>query len=340
MKVQPANADNFSENLDKDIQAILLYGPDAGLISQRLDKITKALIDDMNDPFRVIELKFKDIKESPAILNDEIYAMSLTGGNRLIKIRDFVATIPKEISQILSAPFKETTVVLTAGELPPASSLRKLFEKENRLAAIACYKDDAQSTFRVIENMLRKNHFLFDNDAIRLLAEKFSGDRMVIISEVEKLITYMGDNKNITTEDVVNCISDSAEMSLDELCTAVASRNSKKIELYLNKAFSEGVAPVTIIRAMSRYFARLQQAKHNIQIEGMNEQQALSSLSPPIFFKQAPTFKQHLRSWSLPQISKVSGGLIELEIACKTTGNPAEILCARFLTILPVAMKG
>ena len=87
-----------------------------------------------------------------------------------------------------------------------------------------------------------------------------------------------------------------------------------------------------------RYVQKLHLVKSNIQ-NGMTEQEAVSSLRPPIFFKQLPVFKRHLNEWSIKQLNKLINGLIKLEIECKTTGNPAELLCARFITIIPVVMR-
>jgi DNA polymerase-3 subunit delta len=336
MKIAPAQTTSFIKSPDKNF--VLVYGPDAGLVSEYSRDICKTAVADLHDPFRVAELSLDKIKDEPAILADEINAISMLGGRRLIKIASDSTTLPKEIGEIISTAKSDTLVVFSAGDLTPASSLRTFFEKAANAAAIACYKDDSSSIARVISNKFSENKISCENEVVPYLANSFSGDRLVILSEVEKLITYMGSNKHITLTDVQECIHDSSEFSLDDLCSAFASRNPYETDKQITKAQSEGVASIAIIRMILRYFMRLQEVKNSIE-NGMNEQEAVSALRPPVFFKQVPILKKHLSLWKNSDISKVIHKFIELEIDCKTTGSQDELLCARMLVILPLSVR-
>lgn len=339
MKLPYAKIDPFIQSPDQGITCALIYGPDAGLVSERAKKLTQTLIDDLKDPFRIAELSYNTIKDDPSIFADELNAMCLTGGRRLIKIRDASAVFPKDLGDAITSSKSDTFTIFLAGELAPSAALRKFFEKEKTVVALPCYKDDSRSIRSVIESTLRTQHFRWDADAMAYLANSFSGDRLVVLSEIEKLIVYMGDEKHIRLSDAQACIDNSAEASLDNLCNAVADQNPASIEQSLNKALLEGIAPVTIIRAILRYLLRLQSIKGQATHTGTNEEQVISSLKPPVFFKQIPLLKRHLGLWNERTLSKVLAGLVELEIECKKTGSPPELLCSRFLTILPLAVK-
>ncbi|MDA0781419.1 MAG: DNA polymerase III subunit delta [Rickettsiales bacterium] len=338
MKIQPAKIQSFIKNPDKGIDYILVYGPDAGLVSEYTKTIAKTVLDDLNDPFRVADLSFDRLKDEPSILADEISAISMIGGRRLVKVTTTSTSLPKEHADILQSVKSEALVIFSAGDLPVTSTLRKFFEKEQNAAAIACYKDDSRSIAAVINEKFAKYKIKCEPDVVPYLCGSFAGDRMIILSEVEKLITYMGEEQHIKLEDVQNSVKDSSEFSLDELCNAFASRNPRQTDLHMTKALSEDIAVIMIIRSLLRYFMRLQEARNKID-SGMNDQQAVSSLRPPVFFKQVPIFKQHLNSWRSNDISRVIKQLIELEIDCKTTGNPAELLCQRLLLVLPLAVR-
>lgn len=339
MKIQPAKLASFLKSPDKGINCILIYGPDAGLVSQYTNAICKTVVEDLSDAFRVSDLSFDKIKDEPAILADEIGAISMIGGRRLVKVTTSSESLPKEHADILEKNSSDTMVVFSAGELSASSSLRKFFEKIPHAAAIACYKDDNASVARVIAAKFAEYKITYDPDVVQYLCNSFSGDRMVILSEVEKLITYMGEEKRITLADVTQAVHDSSEFSLDDLCNAFAFRNPALIDMHMNRALSEGAAPIMIIRTMLRYFMRLQEFKNQIDA-GENEQQAISSLKPPVFYKQLPSFKNHLSIWKSNDIATIIKQFIELEISCKTTGNPAELMCQRLMMVLPLAVRG
>ena len=68
-------------------------------------------------------------------------------------------------------------------------------------------------------------------------------------------------------------------------------------------------------------------------MEGVAENQAMTQLRPPVFFKNIPIFQQHLRQWSEQALLSVMATLTRIEAESKKTGAPAELLCRQFLTL-------
>lgn len=338
MKLPNIKIESFIKKPDHGVKAVLLYGSDAGLVATRSKQMLAAVVDDLSDPFRVVQFLFNDVKDEPARLSDEINAMSLMGGRRFIRVVDAPASMPEEIGAAILSSKNDTLVVFEAGELAPTSALRKFFEKEPDIVAMPCYKDDAASVRRVVEGRLRECGFSWDSDAINYLTKSFSGDRLVILSELEKLITYMGDDKKITMASVKDCVGDNVESSLDELCMAVAYRDLEQIEKNLNRILVEGVGAIAPIRIILRYFFRLQQVRAEIA-SGINNQQAIANLRPPIFFKQIDTFKSHLQIWNEKAIDNMIEALVKLEGECKHSGSQPELLLSRFLCVVIAKKK-
>ena len=54
--VKNTEVDAFIARLDPARPVILVFGPDAGLISERVNAIVKASVDDLNDPFSLVRL--------------------------------------------------------------------------------------------------------------------------------------------------------------------------------------------------------------------------------------------------------------------------------------------
>ena len=87
MKITPRNAEAFVRSPDPSLRAVLVYGPDAGLVRERVEALVKAAAEDPADPFRVSELGAREIVEDPARLGDEAAALSLSGGRRAVRLR-------------------------------------------------------------------------------------------------------------------------------------------------------------------------------------------------------------------------------------------------------------
>lgn len=55
---------------------------------ERAIRLAKTVVEDLKDPFRVIELGTAQLKEDAGRLRDEAAAMSFGGGRRVIRLRD------------------------------------------------------------------------------------------------------------------------------------------------------------------------------------------------------------------------------------------------------------
>ena len=74
MKLSAANVEGFIRAPDPAVRAMLLYGPDGGLVRERADALARQVVDDLGDPFRVAELGPAQLKADPARLADEAAA--------------------------------------------------------------------------------------------------------------------------------------------------------------------------------------------------------------------------------------------------------------------------
>ena len=86
MKLQAREVEAFVRKPRPDIRAVLLFGSDAGMIRERARAIARSAVEDLNDPFRVSSLTVAQLQDDPARLADEVGAMALTGGRRVVMV--------------------------------------------------------------------------------------------------------------------------------------------------------------------------------------------------------------------------------------------------------------
>ena len=66
---------------------MLVYGPDAGLVRERVDALVKASVDDPNDPFAFVRIEGEDLSANPSRLVDEAHTVPLFGGRRAVLVK-------------------------------------------------------------------------------------------------------------------------------------------------------------------------------------------------------------------------------------------------------------
>ena len=222
-------------------------------------------------------------------------------------------------------------VVFDGGELPARSTLRRLFEGDKAAAAIACYHDDARGLATVVREFFVKAGMAVDRDAVEFLAAHLGGDRQLSLRELEKLALFKGTAEGpVTLADAERCVGDSALLSLDDVALATAGGDLPALERALARCFSEGNAPVSLLRAVARHFQRVHQVAGTVAA-GASLEAAMKGLRPPVFWKAAGPFKAQAGAWRVKPLTAAMNKLLEAEAACKRSGAPAETLAARAL---------
>ncbi len=335
MKLTFRQIEPFVRKPDPQARVILVYGPDVGLVKERAAMIGRTVVADLNDPFNAVTLTAAMIDGDPARLQDEASAMSMLGGNRLIRIEDAGDGLTPLLKDYLARPSAQNLVVIEAGALGAKSPLRALCEKSPAAAALPCYVEEGRDLAALIRETVQDAGFSIEPDAVGWLAQNIAGDRQRARSELDKLILYMGPGQGgrITLDDAAACCGEAGTAGLDDLTQAVASAQPEVVLRCYAQLMQEGVAAVAVLRALQGHFRRLHLTQSRMET-GMPAEEAMKRLSPPVFFKQEDSFKAQLRRWGLRQIEGVLQRLTLLEAQTKQTGTPVETLCGQALLSL------
>jgi DNA polymerase-3 subunit delta len=325
MKYKEYEIKNYLNNPDPNIKACLIFGTDRGSVLENYGKISKLKASDLSDPFSVSDLSTDDIKEEPSKLIDEAKSISFMNNGKLIRVKDVNDSIAETVTDTLSAlNNSQNFLLITSDNLKPTSKLRKLFEISKSAIALACYSDDNRNITSIIKEMVQKENVIIDQDALNYLVQNLGEDRFMTRSEVEKLITYVGDEKHITLNDVKVSIYDSSPLSMTDLSLYLASGNVKKSLETFDRLIMEGINPIPIIRVLIKHFKTLYEARAKIEAKQETPESAVKKIRPPVFFKNLPQVKYQLENLSTKKIKSILDKLTGTEIACKTTGAPME----------------
>ncbi|MCW5732524.1 MAG: DNA polymerase III subunit delta [Enhydrobacter sp.] len=333
MKIEARQFDAFLRRPDPRIRGVVVFGNDDGLIAERAAQLARSVCDDLNDPFRVVDIAGDVLKNDPARLADEFSAMSLIGGRRVIRVRPAGEESAAALENLVAASAGDALVVLEGGNLTPRSSLRTLAETEDTLAALPCYPDSAEDLERLVESTAKAHGFSVEEDALPWIVDRLGGDRGQTRSEIEKLMLYkFGDeSKAITLADAAAVMGDSSSMEIDDVVGATFDGNLVTLDRALDRVFSEGGNPVQLLRALQRHADQL----HLVSAHGGNSESAISKARGlPRFGPQRRRFENHLRSWPMGRVGEALQRILDAERECKSTGLPDEAIARRLCLAL------
>ncbi len=339
MKVKPAEIPSILKSLSPNIRAVLVFGRDEGLARERADTISKQIAPDLSDPFQVAKPSTQEIKDTPSLLLDEVSAISMMGGRRLVRVDGAGNETTPAAKLVLESEMGDGLLVMTGGDLKGTSSLRKLLEGAKNGLAIPCYEDSTQDLMGLIHTMLSEVGLGATQDAVSYLVENLGSDRMVSHGEIEKLIIYKGTGTGqVTLADAEACVGDTAALGINQIAEAVTGGDLVRLEKLMERARTSGENAIAILRTLQNRVMRLHLAR-GFMDQGMSVGEAVGKLRPPVFFSEKPRFQQELSRWPTKKLERALEILMEAELDCKTTGNPADVICARALLSIAKAAR-
>lgn len=331
--VKAHQAEAFLKPPGPQVPAILFYGTDAGLVSERAARLAKLMAE--RDAGEIIRLDDVDLEAAPDRLAVEVQTLPMFGGSKVVRAiagrRINAATLKSLVGEALAA-----TLIVEAGNLRPTDTLRALFEKSPQAAAVACFPDEAHDLETVIRETLKAHGLTIAPEARELLLARVGADRALSRGEVEKLALYAAGQSQIEAADVEAIVGDASEMAIDRVLTATASGNAARAVAELARAVAAGESPQGIIAATQRYFQRLHRIRTEIDT-GRSFEDAIRQIRPPIHFKQKGALGQQCRTWSTPALTQALGDIARAAKSARLSAAMEEVITERLLMRLATA---
>jgi DNA polymerase-3 subunit delta len=338
MIVKSHEADRFAANPPKTLRAALVFGPDAGLVQERAEKLLKSVVADLTDAFNVADLSESTLVSDPARLSDEAAAISMMGGRRVVRVRNAGNNLADLFEEFLEDPKGDALVVVEAGDLAKGTGLRKLFEGDDHAAAIACYADTARNLEDVVRDAMRGAGLTMAPDALADAVSRLGSDRGVTRRELEKLALYAQGQKSVSVADVQAVMGDEAEARTEEASDAAGSGDFARLDLALERLWVADTSVAQVLRGAMGHFQRLATVRENVN-RGEPVETAIKRLRPPIHFLREQSFKAQANRWNDARLADALDMLLEAEALSRTTGVPAQAVCGRTLMNIAALAK-
>ena len=154
--LKSSEIDSFVSRPDPKRPVALVFGPDAGLVRERVDALIKAAVDDPADPFALARIEGDALSDEPTRLVEEAHTVPLFGGRRAVWVKAGGRSIVDAVAAVLAAPpAADCRIVIEAGDLKRNAPLRTACEKSPVAAALPCYADGERELTRLIDEEMR-----------------------------------------------------------------------------------------------------------------------------------------------------------------------------------------
>jgi DNA polymerase III subunit delta len=329
--LKTADIDKFLARPDPARPVVLVFGPDLGLVSERVNALIKASVDDVNDPFSLIRLEAEELSANPARLVEEAQTIPLFGGRRAVWAKAGSRNIAPAVEAVLALPSIECRVVIEAGDLRRNAPLRVVCERAKNAAALPCYADTERDLARLIDGEMREAGLALKPEARAMLIPLLGGDRVASRNELRKLALYARGRGEVDVDDITAVVSDASALALDELIDTAFAGRPAELEAQLAKVRAAGSPVGSIFFAAQRQLAQLHRWRTAIE---SGAPFSIDSVQPPLHFRRKASVEAALKQWTTARLLAAMSELAEAVLASRKTPVLADTIAERALLSL------
>ena len=325
------------------LRAALFHGRDAGLVRDRAQRLAGRVTERPDDPFDVGLMVQSDIDDQPQRLEEELAAISMLGGRRLVWLRlsddkGYAAkrTVEALASHVAGEFNPDAFFLIEAPALSKDAPLRKSAEREPSVAVVACYDDEPADLKELARHALSKESLGLTNEALDLFVGRLPPDRGVAKAEIERLILFLGPHAGRSTDvpELQDFLGVEAEASLGRAADdAFGGRLAEAQAALAGAGLPSGSAPAAV-RAMGYHLGRLRRV---LTAHESGAELKSAARAAGVFWKEEREFLRQARAWTLHHLDSLQSEVLAADQSCKHTGAPAELLAERLA--LSIAMR-
>ena len=293
----------------------LFYGENEGLKKEIIESNFKN-----NYPKKTFYYDESEVLNNKGNFFEEILSKSFFENEKLIIISRSTDKITSIIEEILEKKIDDLVLILNSGSLEKRSKLRLLFEKNKEIICIAFYEDNNQTLSSMANQFFRNNKIQISQQSINLIINRCRGDRQNLKNELNKIESFIKNKKKIEISEILQLTNLAENYSVTELVDNCLAKNKNKTLNILNENNYNLEDCIIVIRTMLAKSKRLLKLFQEIKISN-NIDSAISSIKPPIFWKDKQIVKDQINKWSHKNIELLIFRINEIELLIKKNSS-------------------
>jgi DNA polymerase-3 subunit delta len=334
--LKASEVEAFMARPDPQRRILLVFGPDAGLVHERVEALVRSAVEDPHDPFALARIEADTLADEPRRLVEEAHTVPLFGGRRAVWVKAGSRNIAPAVESLIAAPpSADCLVVIEAGDLKRSAPLRVVCERAASVAVIPCYVDGERELARLVDGEMRTAGLTIASDARGLLVSLIGGDRQASRNEIRKLALYAHGRGRVEIDDVLAVVADASALALDAIVDAAFAGRPRDVEIQFAKARASGMPANAIVGAALRHIAQLHRARAAIEA-GASARDAMGPLAG-VHFRRKPLVDAALAAWTASRLERAMAQLAEAALETRRRPALADAAAQRALLLIAVA---
>ena len=302
----------------------LIYGENEGQKKEIIENLKKNLNGNIESYDEA------QILNNTEVFYTKIFNQSFFENEKIVIINRCSEKLYEIVKNLLEKSISDIKIIFNATILDKKSKLRSLFEKSDELIIIPTYKDTPITLMEIAKKFFNNYKITISQQTINLLVNRCNGDRGNLKSELDKILIYMENKRNISLEEIFKLTNLAENFSINDLVDTSLSKNSRRISEIINESNYKAQDGIIILRTF------LQKAKRLLKLyEAQNENESFDNLinnyKPLIFWKDKPIIRRQLENWSKSKIKDLIEEINKTEIFLKKNSTIGLMLAFNFV---------
>lgn len=231
----------------------------------------------------------------------------------------------QHLEAYLEQPSESTVLLCSCNESEQRKFPARFWQ---HTVAIACAPLDMDKLHAWVARTVAQRGYRITDDAIQGILQEQERDLQMILREIEKLCSYVGDAGQITLEAVQHVGYASRLLSIFALADALGSRKLVPALTMVSGLLDQGEPPLVIFSLVVRHFRLLWQVRHLTQ-----QQQDLPRIVKALGLPTAVCRQLLVQSklFSLEHLRRLYAAALEADMAFKTSNKPPRAILERLI---------
>lgn len=302
----------------------LILGKEDFLVDECVRMITNALVPDEMRGFNLDVMYGSKSEAKNVIAHASSYPMM--GDRRVVIVKEFEKLVLGEtakeiVGNYLERPLDSTCLVLVSPE--PDFRKRPFTDLKKTATIVSCdplYDNQVPSW---VSARIRASKKEASPEACRMLQAYVGNSLRALDSEIEKLLIYIGDRKEITGDDIAAVVGASKGYTVFDLQNCIGRKDIREAMIVLARMMEAGESPQMIIVMLTRFFTILLRISELKQRRHPESQFPAELKISPYFLKQ---YLDYYSNFSSSHIERAFHALLTADTELKSTMSDPHIV--------------